>query len=66
MIKARLNLLPTQQVINKIKKSDITNCRNCTCPVETISYILNGCKKREMLQTIRHNNICKIIINKIK
>ena len=62
----RINVLPTMTVLHRAQSTLDTQCRRCSCQVETLGHILNGCPNNKNLIIKRHNEVLQMIASKIK
>jgi hypothetical protein len=63
-IRARTNSLPTKANLLKAGKTSNGNCGMCG-QMETLNHILNGCRHKFKQMTVRHNQICTILVEAV-
>ena len=62
----RINVIPTKTVLHHAHLSLDTQCRHCSCQVETLGHVLNGYQRGKRLIINRHDKILLLIICKMK
>jgi hypothetical protein len=63
-IRARTNSLPTKANLFKAGKIQNGNCGMCG-HLETLNHVLNGCRHKFKQMTVRHNQICTILVEAV-
>ena len=57
----RINVLPTKTVLFRAHSTLDTQCRRCSCQIETLGHILNGCHRGKELIIKRHDRVLELV-----